>query len=227
MTKRIDPSIIPVFPDLSFENALRLSGTGLAAGLDEAGRGAWAGPVTASAVILPCNAEIEHELAGVRDSKQLPPWKREKLAPVIQQHALAWAVGFASRREIDCIGILPATRLAMQRALESLIVDPAHLIIDALFLPEISLPQTSLIKGDQRSLSVAAASILAKTSRDAWMCCLDSEYPGYGFAQHKGYGTKQHQQALSTLGVCPEHRCSYAPVQKVMKKENREASKLV
>lgn len=216
MTARFDPSLIPAAPDLALEKTLFHAGIEFTAGLDEAGRGAWAGPVAAAAVILPFTPEIESDLLGVRDSKQLTCQKREELAPVIQACALAWGVGFSSREEIDRIGILPATRLAMQRALASLKIEPVHLIIDALFLPEIALPQTALIKGDQRSLSVAAASILAKTSRDAWMCSLDDCYPGYDFARHKGYGTKQHQQALSSLGICPEHRCSYAPIREIM-----------
>ncbi len=221
MTSRFDPSEIPPSPDLSFEQYLFQAGVKLIAGLDEAGRGAWAGPVSAAAVILPCDSCIERILAGVRDSKQLNPQKRAELAPMIKLSALGWAVGFASREEIDQIGILSATRLAMHRALNGLTLEPAHILIDALFLPEIDTPQTALIKGDQRSLSIAAASILAKTSRDEWMQRLDHELPGYGFARNKGYGTALHQKALNTLGICPEHRISYEPIRRIMKKKER------
>lgn len=221
MTPRFDPSEIPDAPDLSFELSLFHAGVKIIAGLDEAGRGAWAGPVSAAAVILPCDVSIEQKLAGVRDSKQLSPQKREELAPMIKSCALGWAVGSASREEIDRIGILHATRLAMQRALESLSLVPAHLLLDALFLPGNAIPQTALIKGDQRSLSIASASILAKTSRDEWMRKLEDLYPGYGFACNKGYGTRQHQEGLHSLGTCPEHRVSYEPVKLVLEERSR------
>lgn len=213
MPGRIDPSQIPSAPNLEFESSLWQQGQVCVAGLDEAGRGAWAGPVYAAAVVLPSeNDKIEQELHGVRDSKQLTPLERESLAPVIIAHALTSAVGASSAAEIDQFGILFATRLAMQRALNALTPPPDELLIDALFLPDISCAQTSLIKGDQRSLSIAAASILAKTSRDACMLEYDALYPGYGFARHKGYGTALHQQRLAQLGACPIHRRSFAPL---------------
>jgi ribonuclease HII len=212
MPARIDPSQIPAAPDLEFEQALWLQKIHFIAGLDEAGRGAWAGPVAAGAVILPSNLEILHSLHGVRDSKELNPEQRCALAPVIKEQALAWAVGLCSAAEIDAVGILPATRLAMQRALKALTRSADHLLIDALFLLDEGCPQTALIKGDQRSLSIAAASILAKTTRDAWMVESESLYPQYAFARHKGYGTALHQQRLALYGPCAIHRRSFAPI---------------
>ncbi len=194
-------------PRLDLEHALWQSGTLRVAGIDEAGRGAWAGPVCAAAVILPPLTDLEQRLAEVRDSKQMTPSERAAWAPRICELAVAWGVGFASTQEIDSLGILAATKLAALRALENL--SPDCLMTDFLLFPELELPQTALIKGDQRSLSVAAASILAKTARDSWMCQLDQVYPAYGFARHKGYGTAQHRQILTRLGVCPEHRLSF------------------
>lgn len=179
------------------------------AGIDEAGRGALAGPVAAAAVILPVDDNILHSLAGVRDSKQMTPTQRETWCVQIKRQAAAWGVGFASSEEIDLLGILPATRLAAVRALEGFSLAPNHLILDYLFLPEIPLPQTSLVKGDQRSLSIAAASVLAKTARDACMVALDQQVPGYGFARHKGYGTVVHCAALESLGPSAIHRRTF------------------
>jgi ribonuclease HII len=168
--------------------------------------------VAAAAVLLPCTNEIYDLLNGVRDSKELSPEKRYALAPVIKQAVSAWAVGMSSAAEIDEIGILPATRLAMQRALDQLSVSPCHLLIDALFLVDNEIPQTALYKGDQRSLSIAAASILAKTARDERMSQQDDLMPHYGFAKHKGYGTAYHQKQLVLNGPGPLHRCSFAPI---------------
>jgi ribonuclease HII len=141
--------------------------------------------------------------------------QREFWAETIQEQAQAWGVGSATHSEIDQLGILPATRLAMQRALKQLSVTPDHLLIDALFLPDLNSPQTALIKGDQRSLSIAAASILAKTSRDALMRQEDKRYPLYGFRRHKGYGTRFHQQALAENGPCAIHRMSFRPLREL------------
>lgn len=199
-------------PDLSQESALWAAGVVRAAGLDEAGRGAWAGPVSAAAVILPPDPAVLERLKGVRDSKQMTARQRGEWAERIRQEAAAWGVGFASAEEIDAQGILPATRLAMQRALAALCIPPQHLLIDAVRLRSVPLPQTCLIRGDATCLSIAAASVLAKTARDALLTALEAEFPGYGFAQHKGYGTALHQTALRTLGPCPQHRRSYAPV---------------
>jgi ribonuclease HII len=205
-----DLSLLPLEPDLSFELALWEAGLTKVAGIDEAGRGALAGPVAAAAVVLPPEAGMVKCLMGVRDSKQMTPKQREVARKKILQYAVTWGVGFASAEEVDQMGILPATRLAACRALEALSLPPAHLLLDYLFLPEIPLPQTALIKGDCRSLSIAAASVLAKTARDALLCELELTYPGYGFASHKGYGTQAHREALKRLGVSPVHRLSFA-----------------
>ncbi|MDR3574258.1 MAG: ribonuclease HII [Anaerolineaceae bacterium] len=204
--------MMPQYPNLSLEIPLWETGLVTLAGLDEAGRGAWAGPVSAGAVVLPVDIDLCQELPGVRDSKQMTALQRSLWAERIKKMAVSWGVGFASQAEIDARGIVPATRLAMQRAVEQLLVVPQHLLIDALRLPSLKIPQTSLIKGDVRSLTIAAASVLAKSSRDALMCELDGQYPGYGFARHKGYGTHFHQQALQRLGPCLIHRLSFAPL---------------
>jgi ribonuclease HII len=204
-----DSSLLPPEPDLSFELELWKAGLTRVAGIDEAGRGALAGPVAAAAVILPPEMEIAGRLTGVRDSKQMSPYRREIVREKILQYAGAWGVGYAMAEEIDQMGILPATRLAACRALEALTLTPLHLLLDYLFLPDIPTPQTALIKGDCRSMSIAAASILAKTSRDALMRELDLTYPGYGFAAHKGYGTFGHRLALQRLGTSPVHRISF------------------
>ena len=203
---------LPKMPDLTHELPLWQAGLERVAGLDEAGRGAWAGPVYAAAVVLPANTYISAQLSGVQDSKLMTPKQREYWAVIIRSFAAGWGVGFATREEIDRMGILPATRLAMQRALEQLSQPPEHLLIDALLLKQVNLPQSALIKGDRRSLSIAAASVLAKTARDALLVELDALYPGYGFARHKGYGTAIHQAALQQLGACAEHRRSFKPI---------------
>ena len=185
--------------DLTYEFALRDQGYVSIAGLDEAGRGAWAGPVFAGAVILPLRScDSCAALDGVRDSKLVTPLRREKLFPRIFEIATACGVGYATHTEIDDYGIVPATRLAMQRALAALAVSPDALLTDAIKLPDVDLPALPLIKGDQKSLSIAAASILAKVSRDHVMRDLDAEYPEYGFAAHKGYGT-----AAALRGAAP------------------------
>ena len=204
-----DPSLLPAEPDISFELILWRAGVLSVAGIDEAGRGALAGPVAAAAVILPQKAGLQGLLQGVRDSKQMTPRGRKQARERILQSAVSWGVGFASPGEIDQLGIVPATRLAACRALEELSPAPAYLLLDCLFLPEVLLPQTSLIKGDCRSLSIAAASVLAKTSRDALLLELDLAYPGYGFAAHKGYGTQAHREAIRRLGPSPVHRLSF------------------
>jgi ribonuclease HII len=179
-------------------------------GLDEAGRGALAGPVSAGVVLLDREPAEVLRKAGVRDSKQLTPLQRERLAPIIQEMARAWGVGFATAEEIDALNIVRATKLAAARAIESLSRLPDHLLTDYLILPEIEIPQTALVKGDQRCVSIAAASILAKTARDAWMRAYEAEYPGYGFARHKGYGTQVHRSAVARLGRCAIHRKTFS-----------------
>jgi ribonuclease HII len=200
------------FPDLAYERKLWKKNVRLVAGIDEAGRGAWAGPVTAAAVILPGEPAVLRGLQGVRDSKQLSARQREHWALRIKKIAVFWAVGFASHGEIDRLGILPATRLAMQRAVSGLKQKPQHLLIDAVRLSDVGIPQTSLIRGDVHVLSIACASILAKTARDAKLRSLAVKYPDYGFERHKGYGTAFHQQALKIHGACPSHRFSFAPI---------------
>ncbi len=197
-------------PDLSHEKKLFTTYKYIA-GLDEAGRGSLAGPVCVGAVILPVKrARILSTLKGVTDSKLLSPLKREQLAPRIKAIALAWGVGFASADEIDSMGIVPATRLAALRALEALIFFPDFLLTDfRLELPELDISQAALVKGDQISLSVASASILAKTARDELMTGLDSQYPKYGFAKHKGYGTLFHRKAILQFGFSPVHRKTF------------------
>lgn len=214
MPKRIDPSLIPVKPNLSFEKAFWREKIQKVAGIDEAGRGALAGPVVAAAVILPPASDVEERLRGVQDSKRMTPIQREKWRSHIQAESLAWGVGFASPHEIDSYGIVPATRLASQRALDKLSHAPEHILLDYLKLPDNSIPQTWLVKGDARSLSIAAASILAKTIRDEYLREMGKEYPGYGFASHKGYGTKTHRQAIRELGPSPAHRMSFRPMRR-------------
>jgi len=210
MPPRIDPSLIPPSPTLDFEAALWAAGVEAVAGIDEAGRGALAGPVYAGAVILPGSPDVLHELNGVRDSKEMSPEEREHWALEIKSRARAWAVGAADAVEIDALGIVPATRLAAGRALKQLLPAPGHLLIDYLVLHEEATPQTWLYKGDARSLSIAAASVLAKTARDAQLLALHGDFPDYGFAAHKGYGTARHRQALADLGPCAQHRRSFA-----------------
>ena len=204
-----DISLLPSHPDLSFELPLWRSGLTAVAGIDEAGRGALAGPVAAAAIILPAETKILAKLRGVNDSKQLTALQRQAARDKILCYAITWGVGFASSQEIDQAGIVPATRLAVRRALAALSISPEHLLIDYLHLPEVTTPQTALVKGDCRSLSIAAASILAKTSRDAVLCELELAYPGYGFASHKGYGTRAHRNAIRNLGPCLIHRLSF------------------
>ncbi len=197
-------------PDLSYEKKLWRAHP-LIAGLDEAGRGALAGPVCVGTVILPHRRpHLLRTLSRVRDSKQLTPRERFALAPLIRATALAHGVGFASSEEIDQMGIVPATRLAASRALESLNQFPDYLLTDfRLELPELDIPQTAIVKGDAKCLSVACASILAKTARDEWMTALHKDYPEYQFARHKGYGTLLHQKKIHELGPSPVHRKTF------------------
>lgn len=192
--------------------ALYEQGYSCIAGLDEAGRGCLAGPVVAAAVILPLEPDTPERFAGVNDSKQLTMQTRERLYDVIYQYALAIGVGFGSVELIDERNILQATKQAMRNALAQLTLAPQALLLDALLLKDIALPQRSLIKGDTRSLSIAAASIIAKVTRDRFMVQLHEQYPAYGFAQHKGYGTEMHLAALREHGVTPHHRRSFAPI---------------
>lgn len=197
-------------PDLTYETYLWPYYRHIA-GLDEAGRGALAGPVAVGAVILPNDKTLlSQTLAGVRDSKQMTPLERESLAPRIKDAALTWSVDFASAEEIDAHGIVAATRLAALRALHVLTLAPQYLLTDfRLELPELDTPQTALVKGDALCLSIAAASVLAKTARDKLMCELDLCYQGYELGKHKGYGTQSHRSAMKQLGISAIHRRSF------------------
>jgi ribonuclease HII len=190
-----------------FERAARKLGWTRIAGIDEAGRGALFGPVVAAAVIL----NPKRRIVGLDDSKKLPADRRAELALRIREHALAWAVAEVGSSRIDAWNIYQASRQAMTAALQQLSVIPDYLLIDAMQL-DVLIEQKSLIKGDARSVSIAAASILAKTHRDACLDRLDADFPGYGLAQHKGYGTPVHLEALRRLGPTPLHRFSFAPV---------------
>ena len=200
-----------VDPDTFFETELWQSGLKYIAGLDEAGRGALAGPVSVGAVILPNDKTLlSATLSGARDSKQMTPRQRERLAIQIKEVALNWSVGFATAHEIDVQGIVRATRIAAIRALHQFSLSPQYLLTDfRLELPQLDISQTSLVKGDARCLSIACASILAKTERDAHMQKLDARYPGYGLGKHKGYGTQAHRSALKRLGYSSIHRKSF------------------
>lgn len=198
---------------MAFEQDLWQQGYSAVAGIDEAGRGAWAGPVSAGAVILPADDGILEKLQGVRDSKLMTPAEREAMFDVITANATTWAVGEADAAEIDRIGILNATKNAMKRAVERLAVSPDHLLIDYVRLHDVTIPQIGIKHGDRLSLSIACASVLAKVTRDRYMRNTAAElYPQYQFEQHKGYGTKLHQEALSQYGPCPIHRRSFRPL---------------
>lgn len=195
--KRLD------IPDLSLESALAPP----VAGIDEAGRGPWAGPVVAAAVILPAEGVPD----GIDDSKRLPRERRAELYEQIQATATI-GIGEASVEEIDVLNILEATMLAMRRAVEALETRPSHALVDGNRLPDLACPAQAIVKGDSRSLSIAAASIVAKETRDRTMRRLARTYPGYGWEHNAGYGTREHAWALQTLGPTPHHRQSFRPV---------------
>ena len=196
-------------PDLSFETALQARGLRRIAGVDEAGRGPLAGPVAAAAVILPRGFACP----GLDDSKKLSAAKRERLyADLTEDGRVVWAVATADRAEIDQLNILRATHLAMRRAVEALDPQPEHCLIDGLPVRGFPLPYDAIVKGDGLSLSIAAASIIAKVTRDRLMQEIDREFPQFGFAKHQGYGTKAHLEALRIHGPCCHHRRSFQPV---------------
>jgi ribonuclease HII len=197
---------------LQFESALWAEGVLHVAGVDEAGMSPLAGPVAAAAVIFAPGSRIP----GVDDSKKLDAGTRDRLAVEIKERAVAWSVAFAEVEEIDRINIYWAGLLAMRRAVEGLSLAPQHILIDARRLRELQTPQQAIVNGDGKSLTIAAASILAKTARDALMRKLDAEYPGYGFSRHKGYPVREHVAALARLGASPVHRRSFAPVRTVL-----------
>ena len=204
MAKRIDPVLL--YEQMSeYEKEFRSRGLKLIAGMDEAGRGPLAGPVVAACVIL----DPERPVYGVNDSKKLSPKRRAELKAEIEEKALAIGVGIVDEKTIDEINILEATKLAMKQAVQNLGVLPEILLIDALTLKDLPIPQEGIIKGDAKSVSIAAASIIAKETRDAMLMELDQQYPEYGFASHKGYGTPQHIQAIKEYGPLPVHRRSF------------------
>ena len=189
-----------------------MKNTGFICGVDEAGRGPLAGAVFAAAVILDPNKPI----AGLADSKKLSEKKRDFLAGEIKEKAYAWAIASCSAEEIDEINILQASLLAMKRAVEGLSLQPDELLVDGLHCPMLSIPMRAIVQGDSKEACISAASILAKTARDAELYILDEQYPQYGFAKHKGYPTPLHMQMLALHGVLPIHRKTYAPVRRLL-----------
>ena len=188
-----------------FEREIRASGACSVCGVDEAGRGPLAGPVYAAAVILPDGLVIE----GLNDSKKLSEKKREELFPLICAQAVSYSIAYADEKEIDTYNILQATYLAMRRAVEGLTVPADYVLVDGNRMPPLAVPGETIVKGDAVCQSIAAASILAKVSRDRFMLEMDAKYPQYAFAQHKGYGTKAHYEALRTYGPSPIHRMTF------------------
>jgi ribonuclease HII len=202
-------------PTLAEEKALLAQGYRLIAGVDEVGRGALVGPVVAAAVIMP--AGLKKRWRGqVRDSKLLTPAQREKLFGYISEAAIATGIGSASNNEIDSIGIAGATRRAMVAAIKKLDPQPEFILVDFFRIPEIALPQKGVVDGDTLCFSIACASIIAKVTRDRLLVELDRQYPGYGFAKHKGYGTREHLACLCQRGPCPLHRRSFTPVREII-----------
>ena len=201
-------------PSFAEEELLEAQGYQRIAGIDEAGRGALAGPVVAGAVILPRHLDVPW-LSEVKDSKQLTPARREVLFHRIHEIAISIGIGVVPHYLIDEQGIVKATRLAMKLAVDQLSPPPESLLIDYMRLPEVKLPQKGITDGDNLCLSIACASIIAKVTRDQLMVAFDRVYPGYGLAQHKGSGTREHLACLSRLGPCPIHRQSFKPVREM------------
>ncbi|MBI3039454.1 ribonuclease HII [bacterium] len=201
-----------MYPPINLEIEARAKGFQNVAGGDEAGRGSWAGPVCASFVILPESFSLQ----GLDDSKKVKRSIRQKLFDQIISVAVSFGIGFSSEKEIDQINILEATRLAFIRAFESLFPKPDYLLLDYIRIPALSAPFSSHVQGEQKSASIAAASILAKESRDRVMEEMDLRFPGYGFSCHKGYGTRKHRIALKRYGPCDIHRKSFKPIQNIL-----------
>lgn len=202
-------------PSFGEEKILKAQGYRYIAGVDEAGRGALAGPVVAAAVILPMNKDLPF-ISQVRDSKKLTPLKREYLFHHVHESAVALGIGMSGLETIDTLGIVTATRLAMKSAIEQLSPPADYMLVDYMRLPEVDLPQKGITHGDDLSYSIACASIIAKVSRDRLMMKLNEEYSGYGLANHKGYGTREHVECLRRLGPCPIHRKTFSPVREMI-----------
>jgi len=207
------------FPNLDEEGKLKAQGYELIAGIDEVGRGALAGPVVAGAVILPNTTNLTW-FGLVRDSKELNSGTRESLFESINKEAIAVGIGIVPSQVIDAVNILKATRIAMMQAVEKLPIQPGFLLIDRLGLSQCPIPQRGITRGDKVCLSIACASIIAKVTRDRMMEEFDKTYPGYGFAQHKGYGTGSHLSSLQKLGPSPIHRLYFAPVRNIVASQN-------
>jgi ribonuclease HII len=207
--------MLRVMPDLTFEYEALAEGLSPVAGVDEAGRGPWAGPVVAGAAILDPQALPDQLRYGLDDSKKLKADKREALFELLLRHATT-GIGIADVGEIDRLNILQATMLAMSRAVDDLGVKPGMVLVDGNRLPDLPCPAEALIKGDGRSLSIAAASIVAKVSRDKIMAKLAEEHPGYGWEHNAGYGTKRHQQGLAEFGITRHHRRSFKPIRQLL-----------
>lgn len=210
MARKIDPALIPPFPTLQYEMEAWRKGHLVVAGLDEAGRGALAGPLCAAAVVLPADrSDIEETLFGVRDSKQMSSLEREQWSRKIMEVGSDFAIAWVEAEEIDQFGMARAGILVFERALASLKSQPGQLLLDYFKLPQVSIFQTCLVKGDQRSLSIACASVLAKQARDQKMIALAADHPLYDFKKNKGYGTAEHLQAIDAYGLCSLHRRSF------------------
>ena len=201
---------------LSYEKELYVQGIKLIAGVDEVGRGPLAGPVVAAAVILPQNCKIK----GLNDSKKIPKKKHEEIFQVVKENALAIGIGVMDNHVIDQVNIYESTKLAMKEAISKLEPQPQHLLIDAMKL-DLPISQTSIIKGDANSLSIAAASIIAKVTRDELMAHYDQEFPGYDFAQNAGYGTAKHLEGIEKYGVTPIHRTSFEPIKTIVSETSK------
>ena len=200
-------------PHLVEEFKLRHSGLRFVAGIDEAGRGSWAGPVVAAAVILPLERmDLSYRLHQIRDSKMMSPSQRTRGVEQIEGLALGVGIGEVSSGEVDRLGIITATRKAMAQAVDALHIMPQYLLIDHIQLPDVNIDQSAFTRGDANILSIAAASVIAKATRDLIMVKLDDQHPGYGFLRHKGYGTEEHRNALRHLGPSQIHRQSFAPI---------------
>lgn len=214
MTRRPGINVAEQSLSWRYEEEANEAGERVVAGLDEAGRGCWAGPVVAAAVFF---RRREDWPSGLRDSKKLTRGKRRELYERISSDTeIEWAVGEASVEEIDSLNILQASFLAMRRAWEALTEKPDYLLVDGSNRPAWKVPCSAIVRGDGQSPSIAAAAILAKETRDRIMEKHDADYPGYGFANHKGYGTKEHQRGLEAYGICPIHRKSFAPVRQTL-----------